>query len=279
MLAFHEVKGPLAANIEAVKILLEVGEAADETLNAVIVLLETTISTLREIRRKSQASVAAPGKSYHDRSAGRPVQEVAAPSASSLTKRALEQVAIKKTELMQMGVSLSTIREWQDQGKLKKTGRFGLYHYDQDVHNLVVDHLAEKKGRAKMETTPARSDSSKTISRKELIRRGVTKSTIGYWSKTGKLRRTGIPGEYVFDGSVRKLIENYKRQKKGAKISDKEAMRRGKISRQTLIGKGISESTIGFWVNSGKLQKTEEKGYYVFNESAQKLIDSYRPKR
>ena len=279
MPAFNEVKESLLATVEAAMAILEVGEASSETIDVVIVLLESTIGVLRDTRGKPRQQVLAPGKTVPDRAAGDSTRVVSTPAAPAPSSQSVEKVAIKKTELLEMGVSLSTIREWLDEGKLRKTGRFALYYYDRDVRKLVESNLAEKRGRAGIKTAGAAGAGYESISRSELIRRGVAKSTIGYWCKTGKLRKTAVQGEYMFIGSVVDLLASYRRRSRGVELTEEEARSEGRISRKALIQKGVKEGTIGYWVNAGKLRKAGEQGYYLYDESTRRLLENYRSTR
>ena len=271
MLVFHEIKSPLTASIEAAKAILEVGEASEKSIGVVIVLLESTIAALKEI---SRIPVPGTGRGPEHRGREIPSREMT-PATFTPLKETVEKRVIKKTELLKMGVRQSTIREWLDTGKLKKVGKFGPYFYDSELKNRIDNHLAANKGRMGIVTDPA----PQLIRRSELIMKGVAESTIGYWLTSGKLRSTGIRGEYVFDGSVEKLTANYKRRSGGVEVSEEEARREGKISRKAIIKRGVKGGTIGYWIKTGKLHKSDEKGYYLYDESARRLLENYRPRR
>jgi hypothetical protein len=275
MLIFQNQKDHLLANLEATKTILSVGSAPDATLDSVISLLYSVINTLKGIQGKGDVK---PQKSAEAPKSKADVAKAEIPPAPA-AKETVIKGTITKNELLEMGVTLSTIREWLDKNKLKKAGKFGMYIYDSELRSLINRYIAVKKAKEPGKEPAPEGDGKTTIDRQELIARGIAKSAIGFWLRTGKLMKTDVKGRYVYDKSVADLIATYKKVRSGVDIPESEARRVGKISRRALIKKGISESAIGFWIRTGKLFKAEEKGYYKYDRSVQDLIDNYRPRR
>ena len=199
-------------------------------------------------------------------------------STFSGIKETMVRGSITKNELLEMGVSLSTIREWTEKGRLRKAGKFGIFLYDDELRILINRYLQAKKGKEEFRISeqPPAGDA---ISRKELIDLGISKSAIGFWLRSGKLTKTDDKGSYRYDRSVADMIEKYRRQRTGVEVPDEEVKREGKISRRDLIRRGVSASAIGFWIREGKLEKSGEKGYYLYDQKVQEMLDSYKPRR